>query len=109
MTQPQQPSFAKATGGQATQMQIKASDATVKGEYANMMQVMHTQEEFVLDFLNVFPPTGTLNSRVIVSPGHMKRIVAALADNLAKYEKQFGSVKPSDAPTTHPIGFTDRG
>lgn len=90
-------------------MQIKASDATVKGEYANMMQVMHTQEEFVLDFLNVFPPTGTLNSRVIVSPGHMKRIVAALADNLAKYEKQFGSVKPSDAPTTHPIGFTDRG
>lgn len=94
---------------QQQQIQIKASDEKVKGEYANMMQVMHTQEEFVLDFLNVFPPAGTLNSRIIVSPGHMKRIVAALADNLAKYEKQFGTVKPSDAPTTNPIGFTDRG
>lgn len=90
------------------QIQIKASDEKIKGEYANMMQVMHTQEEFVLDFLNVFPPTGTLNSRVIVSPGHMKRIIAALADNLAKYEKQFGEVKPSEAPTNRPIGFQDR-
>ena len=90
------------------QIQIKASDEKVKGEYANMMQVMHTQEEFVLDFLNVFPPAGTLNSRVIVSPGHMKRIVAALADNLAKYEAQFGAVKPSEAPTTNSIGFQDR-
>lgn len=94
---------------QQQQMQVKASDQVLKGEYSNMMQVMHTQEEFVLDFLNVFPPAGTLNSRVIVSPGHMKRIVAALADNLSKYEAQFGAVKPSDAPTTHPIGFTDRG
>ena len=91
------------------QIQIKASDEKVKGEYANMMQVMHTQEEFVLDFLNIFPPAGTLNSRVIVSPGHMKRIVAALADNLTKYEAQFGVVKPTEAPTSNPIGFQDRG
>lgn len=94
---------------QPSQIQIKATDEKLKGEYANMLQVMHTQEEFVMDFLNVFPPAGTLNSRVIVSPGHMKRIVAALADNLAKYEVQFGVVKPSEAPTTNPIGFTDRG
>lgn len=91
------------------QIQIKASDEILKGVYSNMATVSHTQEEFILDFLNVFPPAGTLNSRVIVSPGHMKRIVAALADNLAKYEKQFGAVKPSDAPTQNPIGFTDRG
>lgn len=94
MTQPQQ-----------QQVQIKANDAVLKGEYANMMQVMHTAEEFVLDFLSVYPPAGSLNARVIVSPGHMKRIVAALADNMAKYEKQFGEVKPSEAPTTNPIGF----
>jgi hypothetical protein len=91
------------------QIQIKASDEILKGVYSNMATVSHTQEEFILDFLNVFPPAGTLNSRVIVFPGHMKRIVAALADNLAKYEKQFGAVKPSDAPTQNPIGFTDRG
>ena len=90
---------------QSNQIQIKATDEKLKGEYANMMQVLHTQEEFVMDFLNVFPPAGTLNSRVIVSPGHMKRIVAALTDNLAKYENQFGSIKPTDAPTSTPIGF----
>jgi len=86
-------------------MKIKATDEKLKGEYANMMQVLHTQEEFVMDFLNVFPPAGTLNSRVIVSPGHMKRIIAALTDNLAKYESQFGAIKATDAPTSTPIGF----
>ena len=90
------------------QIQIKASDEAVKGVYANMVQVMHTPEEFVLDFLSVYPPAGSLNARVIVSPSHMKRLIAALADNLAKYEKQFGAVKASDAPTTAPIGFSDK-
>lgn len=86
------------------QIQIKASDEKVKGEYANVMQVLHTKEEFVLDFLNVFPPTGTLNSRVIVSPSHFKRMVTAMAENLKKYEDQFGQIEPSEAPS-NTIGF----
>lgn len=86
------------------QIQVKASDEVLRGVYANAAQVQHTREEFVLDFLNIFPPSGTLNSRVIVSPSHMKRIVAALSDNLGKYEAQFGSVTPSEAPTGS-IGF----
>lgn len=73
-----------------------------------MVQVMHTPEEFVVDFLSIYPPTGSLNARVIVSPSHMKRLVATLADNLAKFEAKFGSVKVSDALTTAPIGFQDR-
>lgn len=91
------------------QLQIKASDEAVKGVYAKMVQVLHTPEEFVVDFLSVYPPAGTLNARMIVSPSHMKRLVAALADNLAKYEAQFGAVKVSDAPTTAPIGFDAGG
>lgn len=93
---------------QPQQIQVKASDEKIKGEYANVMQVLHTKEEFVLDFLNVFPPTGTLNARVIVSPGHFKRMVAAMAENLKKYEVQFGEVAPSEAPQS-PIGFQDKG
>ncbi len=87
------------------QIQIKATDEVLKGVYSNMAHISHTGEEFVMDFLNVFPPAGSLNARVIVSPGHMKRMVATLADNLAKYEKQLGPIKSSDAPTTAPIGF----
>lgn len=85
------------------QINIKATDEKLKGEYSNMMQIMHTKEEFVLDFLNIFPPTGTLNSRIIVSPGHFKRMVKAVQENLAKYESTFGKIEPSEAPKS--IGF----
>ena len=86
------------------QIQIKISDDILKGNYANFMQVMHTPEEFVLDFVNIFGLSGVATSRVILSPGHMKRIVAALQDNLQKYEAANGAVKASDAPTPK-IGF----
>lgn len=89
---------------QQNQIQIKATDEKLKGEYANIMQVLHTKEEFVLDFLNAFPPTGTLNARIIVSPGHFKRMLAAMAENLKKYEAQFGNVEASEAPSSA-IGF----
>ena len=86
---------------------IKATDEKIKGEYSNVMQIMHTKEEFVMDFLNVFPPTGTLNSRIIVSPGHFKRMMRAMEENLKKYESTFGKLEESEAP--NPIGFEDRG
>jgi Protein of unknown function (DUF3467) len=89
---------------QANQIQIKATDEKLKGEYSNTMQVMHTKEEFVVDFLNIFPPSGQLVSRVIVTPSQMKLIVNALKDNLKKYEESFGNVTPSDSPKS-PIGF----
>ncbi|MEK7150909.1 MAG: DUF3467 domain-containing protein [Patescibacteria group bacterium] len=89
---------------QQNQIQIKVSDLDLKGVYANMMQVAHTQEEFVIDFMNITPPVGVLASRVIVSPGHIKRIIAALTDNLKKYEENFGNVNSaSEAPQK--IGF----
>lgn len=96
----QQPS---AQGGQATQINIKATDEKLKGEYSNVMQILHTKEEFVLDFLNVFPPTGTLNSRIILSPGHFKRMVKAMQENLEKYEASFGKLEQSAEPGK--IGF----
>lgn len=92
---------------QGQQIQIKADDAMLRGAYANTTNIFHTKEEFLLDFMNIFPPTGTLNARIILSPGHFKRMVAAMAENLKKYEDQFGSVEASEAPS-NPIGFQDR-
>jgi hypothetical protein len=86
------------------QTQIKASDEKLKGEYSNMMQIIHNKEEFVLDFLNVFPPTGTLNSRVIVSPGHYKRMIKAMQDSLQKYEENYGKIEEASEPEKQ-IGF----
>jgi hypothetical protein len=73
------------------------------GVYANNMIVTHTREEFILDFLMVIPPEGTVNARVIVSPGHMKRIFQALGDNVSKYEKTFGTIKMAEEPKV--VGF----
>lgn len=78
------------------QVQIKADDKKLAGSYANMMQVSHTREEFVLDFVNLIPPSGQLVSRVLVSPAHAKRIMAALADNIKKYETQFAKIEGAD-------------
>ena len=86
------------------QLQVKISDEVLKGAYANMVQVGHTREEFVLDFMNLFPPSGIVTARVIVSPGHLKRVAEAISDNLKKYETQYGKIEASEAPE-HKIGF----
>lgn len=97
MTQQQSPS------GQQ-QVQVKATDEVLKGAYANMAQIVHTAEEFVVDFMNIVPPTGNLVSRVIVSPAHAKRIAQVLTENVKKYEEVFGAIKASENPD-HKIGF----
>lgn len=86
------------------QIQIKATDEALKGLYANMAQVAHNPEEFVIDFMNVFPPAGNLLARVVLSPGHMKRLAQAMAENIKKYEEQFGEIKSAGQPE-HRIGF----
>lgn len=96
-------------------IEVKINDETAKGVYANNMTVMHTPEEFVLDFMNILPPNGTVTARVIISPGHLKRIIAALQENISRFEQNFGSIKlpqaasPDTAATTsseaHKIGF----
>jgi hypothetical protein len=40
----------------------------------------------------------TVTARVIVSPGHMKRILEALRDNLSKYEQAFGPIQKAEEP-----------
>jgi hypothetical protein len=86
------------------QIQIKATDEKLKGDYSNMVSIMHNKEEFWLDFLSVFPPAGTLNARVIVSPGHFKRMVKAMDENLKKYEETNGKIEEAEDPKSG-IGF----
>lgn len=79
-------------------MNIQAPEGTLSGKYANQMQVAHTPEEFVLDFISAFPPAGELVSRLIVSPRHMKRILRALAENVSLYEQHHGAIQEADEP-----------
>ena len=77
---------------QQKEIKIKVKDEQLIGVYSNLMQVAHTKEEFILDFFMVLPPQGILSSRVIMSPGHIKRMVRALEENIAKYEEKFGKI-----------------
>jgi hypothetical protein len=86
------------------QIKIKAKEEELKGGYSNLMQVLHTKEEFILDFFLVFPPEGILTSRVIMSPGHLKRLIKALQENIGKYEEEFGKIEEAEAPEAK-IGF----
>jgi len=90
---------------QPQNVNVKIEDNVLRGSYANNMQIGFSPEEFILDFMNLFPPQGIVVSRVFVSPGHMKRMVSVLADTLKKYETQFGTIKEASAPTSSEIGF----
>ncbi len=86
------------------QIQIKVSDEILGGSYANLLLVSHTREEFVLDFLMVAPPAGAVTARIILSPGHVKRVVAALSENVRKYEEAHGTILAAQEPQGK-IGF----
>jgi Protein of unknown function (DUF3467) len=89
------------------QVQIKADEKELQGEYSNLLMIHHNLEEFTLNFIYIFPngAQGKLLKSMIVSPGHAKRIWRALGENIARYESQFGTIKetPEVAPPT--VGF----
>jgi len=79
------------------ELQIKVPEEEHRGSYANQFVVAHTPEEFILDFILATPPVGIVNSRVLVSPSHAKRIVAALQENILRYESHFGEIEVKSA------------
>ena len=87
------------------EVKITFPDNLKGGVYSNMMVVTHTKEEFVLDFMMVTPPVATVTSRVVISPGHMKRMISALAQNVGKYEDKFGKLTAAEEPPRPPMGF----
>jgi hypothetical protein len=88
-----------------SQLQIKVQDSDLKGVYSNLMQIVHTKEEFIMDFFFNAPPQGILASRVTLSPGHAKRIAAALAENVKRYEEKFGKIELGADVPEEKIGF----
>jgi Protein of unknown function (DUF3467) len=91
------------------QVQIKADEKELQGQYSNLVMIHHNLEEFTLNFIYIFPngAQGKLLSSMIVSPGHAKRIWRALGENLSRYEAQFGPIKESpegSAPAPN-VGF----
>ncbi len=76
-------------------VEIKVDDQTVRGRYVNLAHIVHSPEDFTIDFIYVSPrpQVGILEARVILSPSHAKRFLAALQENIQKYETTFGPIQ----------------
>lgn len=97
-----------AQPGDQVQVQIKAEEKELLGQYTNLVMFHHNAEEFTLHFIYVFPnvPQGKLVSTAIVSPQHAKRIWRALGENINRYEAQYGPIKETPEAMPAPnVGF----
>jgi hypothetical protein len=78
-------------------LEIQLDEEIAQGAYCNLAIVNHSDTEFTIDFVFVQPqaPRAKVRSRVITSPRHAKRLLLALQENLARYERAFGPVEPA--------------
>ena len=76
------------------QLKIELSPEVAEGTYANLAIITNSSAEAVLDFIRVLPgvPKANVKSRIVLAPEHAKRLLLALQDNIAKYEKAFGVI-----------------
>ena len=72
--------------------QPRIDAGTSQGAYATGLVVIHTRDEFLLDFIAGFAAPPRIVGRVIATPPYLKRMVKALLDNFGRYEKTFGAV-----------------
>jgi hypothetical protein len=82
---------------QGSKLEIQLDEEIAQGAYCNLAIVNHSDTEFTIDFVFVQPqaPRAKVRSRVITSPRHAKRLLLALQENLARYERAFGPVEPA--------------
>ena len=92
-------------------LNINISQDKASGVFANIVLIAHTPTEFVLDFAQIMPGMNNqanVVSRVIVTPDQAKKILGALQNNVAQYEKKFGTINPIGGPvpgSTIPLTF----
>ena len=91
---------------QKPKQEIKIADNMLGAEYANAMQVNHNKEEFQMVFLNILGLNGKVVGKIISTPGHYKRMIAAMSENLKKYEERFGAIAEAEELNKE-IGFKD--
>ncbi len=85
---------------QDVKLEIQIDDDVASGQYINMAVVNHSDSEFVIDCIYVQPqvPRAKVQSRLITSPRHAKRLLMALHNNLQNYEQKFGAIDLAEDP-----------
>lgn len=79
---------------QEMKIEIQINDDIASGQYINLAVVNHSDSEFVIDCIYVQPQVAKaqVQSRLITSPRHAKRLLLALQNNIEQYEKEYGTI-----------------
>lgn len=93
--------------GMPQQLQVELREPESEGIYANLAIISHSPSEMIIDFARVMPGVqkARVLSRIIMTPQHAKMMERALADNLKKFETQYGEIKLRGEQNTGQIGF----
>jgi hypothetical protein len=75
--------------------------SSLEPAYSNFALITHSPSEFVLDFAQMLPqlPQARVVARVISTPVHAKLLLRALAENIGRYEAQFGPIAAPETST----------
>jgi len=86
-------------------IQIQIDDDVAQGTYTNLVLINHNENEFILDFAFIQPgtPRAKVRARMISSPRHTKRLLAALQKNLDRFEERFGAIEITEPDDEGPV------
>ncbi|EMS33239.1 hypothetical protein C943_00516 [Mariniradius saccharolyticus AK6] len=89
------------------QINVELTEDIAEGIYSNLAMIAHSNSEFVIDFIRLMPgvPKAKVKSRIIMTPDHAKRLLAALKDNISKYEDAFGKIQTGQEAPGFPMNF----
>ena len=97
---------------QNKQLQLNIKPEVASGQYSNLVLITHSHTDFILDFARHLPgmPQPDVCSRIIMAPEHAKRLLAALQENIMRYEREYGQIKiPNQEPRTIAPFGTSKG
>jgi hypothetical protein len=62
--------------------------------YSNFAVITHSASEIIIDFARILPntPRPAVHARILMTPLNAKLLLRALAENVEKYEAQFGPI-----------------
>jgi len=83
---------------QHTPVSARLPEHVAQGVFSTGVIVVEGAEEFVLDFVQGLSRPPRVTARIVLTPNVMGHFVAALRDNLQKFEQAFGPPKPLPQP-----------
>ncbi|SNR45412.1 MULTISPECIES: DUF3467 domain-containing protein [Hymenobacter] len=107
MAQQHQPETDANVPQDSNAINIELTEEIAEGEYANLAMIAHSSSEFVVDFIRLMPglPKAKVKARIVLTPEHAKRLQAALAENIERYEQAHGAIKHQQDGPMYPMGF----